>query len=158
MATAVLGPNMTLEVEGIDFDRSGARPYDVALTAALTDRSTWIRDATAQLRAIMDLRAGWDSNGAEPPDPSIVTGALALLQCLVGDARVPKPHINPTPSGGVQFEWERGDRYFEIELVSPTEAHGYFADPDSRRGQCVTVRAGESLLPVVICIEQVYSR
>jgi len=47
---------------------------------------------------------------------------LILLEVFVG---VSRPHVNPTPAGGLQFEWEKGSKYLEIE-IDPDEGISYF--------------------------------
>jgi len=100
-------------------------------------RCGWLAEAARQLQAIANLPPGWDSYGALPPDiDKLKAGWRLLLRlCRVGD--LPKPHINPTLAGGVQFEWEKGLRYFEIEVADDVcyfwsdprgEAEGTIAD------------------------------
>ena len=89
----------------------------------------WTAQAMRQLHAIEDLQPGWDSQGGERPDLSIVQSARDLLRALsVADDQLSKPRIDPTPGGGVQFTWESGPRYFEIELLDPRRAQFYFVD------------------------------
>ena len=89
---------------------------------------SWFPEAWRQLEAIAGLPDGWDSHGAPAPDREKVAAAARLLVCLGEGADLPKPHINPTRSGGVQFEWEIGDRYFELEVMSQDEAAYLFCD------------------------------
>jgi hypothetical protein len=42
-----------------------------------------------------------------------------------------KPYVNPTRNGGVQFEWEKGQRYFEIEIVDKGAATYLYCDDDA---------------------------
>lgn len=89
----------------------------------------WMAEAIRQLQAIEGLPAGWDSRGGGRPDAPTVRNAQKLLLAMaIADASLTKPHIHPTPSGGVQFHWECGPRYFEIELIDPRSAQFYFVD------------------------------
>jgi predicted DNA-binding antitoxin AbrB/MazE fold protein len=88
----------------------------------------WLPLAERQLDAIKKLGAGWDSYGAEAPDSQIIESASRLMRKICQILLVPKPHINPTPSGGVQFEWESGGKYFEIDLVSSASAEYLYED------------------------------
>jgi len=78
------------------------------------------------------LPQGWDSNGAAPPIPTVIVGAESLLLSLCHDPALPQPHIHPTRSGGVQFEWENGSRYFEIEVQGERAATYFYSDDDTR--------------------------
>jgi hypothetical protein len=109
-----------------------------------------LRQALAQLDAIEQLSPGWDSHGGDPPDQQIVHSARHLLLSLsiLGD-QLAKPHVHPTPSGGVQLHWESGPRYFEIELVDPREARFYFVDRAAQTEAEGDLQVGDSLGRVV---------
>jgi hypothetical protein len=77
----------------------------------------WLATALDQLAAIRQLPPGWDSHGADAPIKDIVDTAERLLKRLCQESPGwSPPHVHPTRSGGVQFEWELSGRYFEIEV------------------------------------------
>jgi hypothetical protein len=88
----------------------------------------WWPAAEKQFQALAALADNWDGDGASALDPKLVEAARKLLRALVAEQIFSKPHIYPTRSGGVQLEWERGERYFEIEVVSPTAVELYYVD------------------------------
>lgn len=92
----------------------------------------WLDTAREQLEAIGELTAGWNSYGADPPDAAAIQGAWSLLQSLHRTGVIPKPHLYPTPSGGIQLEWESAGHYLEIELLGETKAKYFFSDADGR--------------------------
>jgi hypothetical protein len=102
-------------------------------------RTDWLPEALRQLDAIEELPDGWDSRGGGRPNPSFVAAARKLLTALLKAMDdVPKPHIHPTPSGGVQFHWESSSLYFEIEVLDADTAQYYFLDrgkPTEAEGQ-----------------------
>jgi hypothetical protein len=111
---------------------------------------SWLYQVFRQLQAIENLPAGWDSRGGRSPDPNLVQAACALITAASrGDATLAKPQVHPTPSGGVQFHWESGQRYFEIEIVQPLLAHFYFVDPATRTETEGDVHVGDSLEEVL---------
>ena len=118
----------------------------------------WLAEAAVQLNAIQNLSDGWDSHGADRPDVNIVRSASSLLTDIFRAADIPKPHINPTPSGGVQFEWESGGRYFEIELVDPYVARYYYQNRDAQEESEGTIYDGEPLLVLVEFVRRVDSQ
>lgn len=118
--------------------------------------NSWIKIAREQLAAIQELPTGWDSHGAQPPAVETVAGAYDLLLCLAQAAKLPKPHVNPTPSGGVQFEWENANRYFEVEVTSPGEARYFFQDPGAGEEAEGMVRQGGSLTPVLTHVARTF--
>lgn len=123
------------------------RPRISAVPPAI--HKDWLLEAAVQLRAIKNLSDGWDSRGAERPDAEILNSAKSLLTNLFRAADIPKPHINPTPSGGVQFDWESGGRYFEIELIDPYVAQYYYQDRDAQEASEGSIYGGEPLLELV---------
>ena len=115
----------------------------------------WLEEAERQFRAIANLPHGWNSYGSPPPDVHKVDAAWALLSCLCQAADLPKPHVNPTPSGGVQLEWEEGQRYFEIEVVSESAAIYFWRDDTAGVEQTGTISEGEPLDAVVQFVRRV---
>lgn len=112
----------------------GEHPESIAYT--VTDNSLiqadiipiWLRVVLEQLRVIAALPDNWDSYGASAPDVDRLEAAWNLLICLCQNTDLPQPHVNPTPNGGVQFEWEVGSRYFEIEVEAVTAATYLYSD------------------------------
>lgn len=95
------------------------------------DRPDWLLFARKQLDAIASLPEGWDSHGAPSPDLRLVEAARGLIECLSHSPALPQPHINPTRAGGVQFEWEAGARYFELEVVAERAAEFLYSEEDT---------------------------
>ena len=74
-------------------------------------RCDWLEDVAKQFTAIANLPDNWDSNGASHPDKRSLEAAWGLLTSLCRAEGLTRPHVNPTPSGGVQLEWESGSHY-----------------------------------------------
>lgn len=156
---------LTLEQENVtvrEFDESD----DVAAADSLVQaigtkprRETgWITAALRQLRAIEQLACGWDSHGAQPPDAAIIKAARGLLEKLAGlNPAIQKPKIHPTPGGGVQFDWEVGPRYFEIELTDPATAHYFFEDREAKSEAENVIRFGQSMNQAIFYLRRVES-
>jgi len=94
----------------------------------------WLPSVQKQFQAIASLPENWDSYGASRPRESILNGAWNLIASISQMPGVPKPHVNPTRNGGVQFEWEAGERYFEVEVEAERAATYYWSD-DSKAEQ-----------------------
>jgi len=105
----------------------------------------WLPFVRKQLQAIASLPEGWDSYGAPSPDARLVASAQGLIECLAQVADLPQPHVNPTRNGGVQFEWEAGDRYFELEVVAERAATYYWRDHSKAEQKEGTVFEGDPL-------------
>lgn len=89
----------------------------------------WLPEAEKQFEEIAGLAAAWDSHGAEPPDPRVLSAARRFVRRLCDAAvEVPAPRIYPTPSGGAQFEWESDMGYFEIEFLPEAAVACFFQD------------------------------
>jgi hypothetical protein len=117
----------------------------------------WLHEAAEQLRAISRLAEDWDGDQAASPDRMLLYSALSFLWWLHQVPGIPKPHINPTRDGGVQFEWEAGPRYFEVEVVGRGAASYFYQDQDARIEQEGEIFEDEPLTDVVRYIELVAS-
>lgn len=117
--------------------------------------SSWLADVKKQLKAIISLPNGWDSYGAPSPNGSFLKGAWSLIDCLSEVPGVPKPRVNPTRNGGVQFEWEAGDRYFELEVVAERAATYLYCDDAAGVEKTGNVFEQESLESVLGYIRRV---
>jgi len=93
----------------------------------------WMTGVLQEVDELAQLPAGWDSYGADPPEPNLVATARRLIE-LIADERLPAPAVvTATRMGGIQFEWGSHDGvYFEVECAAPDEVEYYFVD--SRRG------------------------
>jgi hypothetical protein len=105
----------------------------------------WLQEVFDQLQAIADLPDNWDSYGAYRANEQILISARGLIQSLACVDGISKPHVNPTPDGGVQFEWESGRQYFEVEVVAERAACFLFRDDDLGIEEEGNVFVGESL-------------
>lgn len=105
----------------------------------------WLEEARRQLEAIRSLPANWDTYSSPPPNTRWIDAAFGLLVSLCCAGSIPKPHINPTPHGGVQFEWEAGTRYLEIEIVAERAAEYFWRDAALGSEEEGVVFEGDSL-------------
>jgi hypothetical protein len=106
----------------------------------------WLSEVLEQLQAIAALPEGWDSYGAHVPDANKLEAAWALIFCLCRNTDLPKPYVNPTRNGGVQFEWEQGQRYFEIEIVAEVAATYLYCDDNAHVEETGTIFEDEDPL------------
>jgi len=128
---------------------------DEARIGAREPQPAWLPFVRKQLEAIAALPEGWDSYGGASPDPRLVWGAQSLIECLAQAPGLPQPHVNPTPSGGVQFEWEVGDRYFEVEIVAGRAATYLYCDDAAGVEETGNIFELESLEPVLAFVRMV---
>lgn len=115
----------------------------------------WLPFVENQLDAIASLPDGWDAYDAPCPDVRLVDSARGLIKCLAQVDDLPQPHVNPTPAGGVQFEWEAGQRYFEIEIVGERAAEYLYCDDAAHVEETGNLFEEEPLEQVVAYIRSV---
>jgi hypothetical protein len=120
-------------------------------------RCDWLDAAERQFEAISELPSGWDSHGAAAPSPQLLGGAFDLLLNICRAAEVPKPHINPTRAGGIQFEWEKGGRHVEVEVTAERAATYFYQDERNRREEEGELFELESVAPLVRLVRAVYA-
>jgi hypothetical protein len=143
-----IAPSAQLEIDP-EYTITESRSTDSDMVPA------WLSEVLEQLRWIAVLSDGWDSHGAPAPDPNKLEGAWNLLYCLCLNTDLPRPQVNPTRNGGVQFEWELGDRYFELEVLAERAATYLYCDAAARVEETGDVFEDEALEPLRAYIRKV---
>ena len=90
-----------------------------------------LAEKLCEIDRLAQLPAGWDSNGADRPDPEAVSASRTLLQRIVeSDLGLSCPAVvTASRGGGIQFEWGSHDStYFELECLSADHVEYYFCD------------------------------
>lgn len=92
----------------------------------------WAIEPIRTALELATLEAGWDAEGSPPPTREAVRVAINIITVIaeLDIHDLPGPRIVPVPGGGVQLEWQLGDRYLEIE-VAPDGSAGYLAVSDT---------------------------
>jgi len=88
---------------------------------------------------LVNLPDNWDSYGGKPIKEHCINNAFEILQYLlelrdINGIKVPAPFVAPLSSGGIQIEWEAGDRYLQIDLLSESSEIEYFAIDNTNAG------------------------
>ena len=88
---------------------------------------------------LVNLPDNWDSYGGKPIEEHCINNAFEILQYLLelrdkDGFEVPAPFMAPLSSGGIQIEWEAGDRYLQIDLLSDSSTIEYFAMDKTNAG------------------------
>lgn len=88
---------------------------------------------------LVNLPDNWDSYGGKPINEHCINNTLEILQYLlklrdINGIEVPAPFVAPLSSGGLQIEWEEGDRYLQIGLLSETSEIEYLAIDKTNAG------------------------
>ncbi len=96
----------------------------------------WLDTELAALFVISKLKSNWDSYQADPPTPEIIETAKQLLIDLAKDSKLPRPYVNPTRNGGVQIEWEYGQRYFELDVHTYMGVHTLYSGDGVEEKSC----------------------
>jgi hypothetical protein len=91
---------------------------------AAIEASSAFGSVSARLTEIPSLEANWDSYGAPRIHPEILDFAGEFAKTFLGMLIVrgvePRaPFVVPTRTGGVQFEWDEGNRSLEVEILGP---------------------------------------
>lgn len=72
------------------------------------------------LASLGELKPGWDSYDAKALDKRVLDEAHELLDIMFTPTKF-FPAIVPLPNGGVQFEWQSDDLYFELSIDPPPQ-------------------------------------
>ncbi len=88
---------------------------------------------------LVNLKDNWDSYGGNTIEERCIMNALEIIQYLLElngkcDLDVPAPFVAPLSSGGIQIEWEEGDRYLQIDLLPDSSNISYFVMDKTNSG------------------------
>ena len=131
-------------VQGLEVD-----PIDRWEHGAVTG---WAGRVVEQLRRIAALEANWDGEGALPVSPAAIQRAVQLVAILILLAVRWSPHVNPTRSGGIQFEWETDRGYLEVEIERDGAVTAFLVDGTTgaeREVQLSDLRPVQALLDLL---------
>jgi len=76
----------------------------------------WIGSILQGFANLLTLEANWDGENGKPIAPALVGSALKFVRIAMVDFRLPPPSIVPISDGGLQIEWHRRGKDFEIEF------------------------------------------
>lgn len=105
-----------------------------------TDFTARLSKAFRKIGGMARLAENWDSYGAKPIDADCLSWAVFILKDLINlkptaDFEVPVPFLAPLSSGGIQIEWERGEKYLEVSISTNPQSIDYFAVDKAKEGQ-----------------------
>lgn len=92
----------------------------------------WIRSLERKLDTFRSLQENWDSYGAHPINDGALENAKQFLNSALFSG-LEKPLVAATSRGGVHVEWDNNGRALELEFISMTELHYYYADSNEER-------------------------
>lgn len=77
-----------------------------------------------KIRALSQLKSGWDSYGGVPPSSETCARAIELLSMLSQElsdvrARMTKPFVAPCSDGSIQLEWEEEGKELHLVISPP---------------------------------------
>ncbi len=101
-----------------------------SILGLLDNKASAIERLRSDLMEFARLKANWDSYGAPRISMDAIGAALDTLPELLSTG-APFPHLAPTPRGGIQAEWHRGQRTLELEFVSPVHIELSYEDDAS---------------------------
>jgi len=82
----------------------------------------------------------WDSYGSKAIDKECISRCVNIFKKLVklmstAEVQIPAPFVAPLSSGGIQIEWEEGERYLEVSINPDPSTVDYFATDKAKGGQ-----------------------
>lgn len=107
------------------------------------EKTEALASAHRKAEEIRALSNRWDSYNASPPSQSAIDFALnflrdAAVMSTAYNSELPIPFLAPTLTGGVQFEWEVGNRELELEISRPNEFYYLKVDEDEESENLAT--------------------
>ena len=77
--------------------------------------SPWLLELLCRLEKLMNLKRNWDGEDGLPVIDDCADEALAIL-VMASERAAPKPHISPTPDGGISFEFSKAERELGLDV------------------------------------------
>jgi len=91
----------------------------------------WLSEVDERLHRFANLEQNWDSYGASPIDEGLIRQALQML--LSSDLEdVPKPFVVPRKDGGINFEWDFGEKFLSLEIRKDGMEYFFFNRKDEK--------------------------
>jgi len=94
------------------------------------DGPTWLLPVIEEFVKVAALPENWDREGGLQIDPNLMNRALQTLDRLLSPGGAP-PGVVPLSNGGLQLEWHRKGKDFEIEFNPNGEIEFYFFDEET---------------------------
>lgn len=102
---------------------------DEGLASSRTGKQDRWEKHFRDIEAIDLLKDDWDGDEAIAPPPAVVASVCDLLRIL-RYLHLPCPTgVGAGPNGSVLIAWQRGRRYFEIDVVGPAKAEWMCREP-----------------------------
>ena len=96
----------------------------------------WVGSLLQGFANLLTLEANWDGENGKPIAPALVSSALKFVDRIsMVDFRLPPPSIVPISDGGLQIEWHRAGKDFEIEFSPDGSIRYYYYDSSTGGGQ-----------------------
>ena len=113
--------------------------WAVCVEAELPEE-TRFNQAFQKIGRFAGLPENWDSYGAKAIDRECMSRVVSIFKELVksrsvAEVQIPTPFIAPLSSGGIQIEWEEGERYLEVSVTPDPLSVGFFATDKAKEGQ-----------------------
>ena len=79
--------------------------------------ANWLPTVIAELDALGDLEANWDSYGALPIDPVSIEYAARLANLLAERKGIREPAVGATPDGHAGLSWDGGSWSLDVDVT-----------------------------------------
>jgi len=114
--------------------------YCIQAELPQTNVTAQFNQAFQRIGKFARLPENWDSYGAKAISKDCISRGVDILKELIKlrsttRPETPVPFVAPLSSGGIQIEWEKGERYLEVSISSDPPTIDYFATDKAKEGQ-----------------------
>ena len=132
MGRAMKEPSTALTREEAAFqaERFSVQHTEGLYVLSRTESRSWLNAIKSKILKLRDLKAGWDSYGANPVDIDSIETAIQLVCELAAVTGICEPAVSATPSGhaALTWSWKSGTRELEIEMLPTGKLQYCFSD------------------------------
>ncbi len=97
------------------FDEGNPASHARIVEEGLEEATNWLPDLLKRLATLKNLKQNWDGENGLPVIDDCADEAIAIL-VMASERDTPKPHISPTPDGGISFEFSKAGRELGLDV------------------------------------------
>lgn len=96
-------------------DEGNAASHAQIVEEGFGEPTNWLLELLERLETLKNLKQNWDGENGLPVIDGCADEAVAIL-VKASERHTPKPHISPTPDGGISFEISNAGRELGLDI------------------------------------------
>jgi hypothetical protein len=132
------------QIMSLTIDTSTQWSEVVPVSASETE--PWLSQAMQTLARLSRLSPNWDGANSPPIGRGVIEQMARILRPIASGPEVPPPNIGPVPGGGLQAEWQIGDKALELEVLPDNSIQVLVVNGDDMDEGSISAASPERLI------------